>query len=166
MYLRNLLLLSLFFCGTTFAKDPMKDLGEYYEYDTEGSQNDQIRREVLHGCKTVASLPFKAVKLSGRKTKKLIKSMVSEIKSLIMLHDQKHNKKKINSALSNWENIMVHDHTLRHGNLSKKQALTYFPTKAFDTLQSILFNVGISLPISVFRSIKGAIYGGFNGAFN
>ena len=156
-----ILIFSIFASNISFSQN----LGEYYEYDTEGSKARQMSREALSSGKKIIKKPFSLSKHGASKIAHGIYGVVKQVKDFIKHNhvDYQQNKTMINNALSGWQDLVLRDPSMSDKKITKQQALVYFPNKMFHTLQTTLIRLGIRLPMHILDGIRGTINGAMNG---
>jgi hypothetical protein len=136
-------------------------LGEYYEYDVEGTPKERARRRAKHRVARVIKTP---IKYGARGAVLFAKAMK---KSLRRLEEYLHGpmsdseRAKLGQALTDWETAMG-AYPKRH-DLRKPEGLSYVPIHAWRLFKYSLYKVGFSLPRSIKRAVKKSFYHTFGG---
>lgn len=154
---------NIFFSNLCLAKNPKQNLGEYYEYDTEGGKAKQASKKALSHSKKIIKTPFHISKHGAIKVTSLFRGIFKQVKDFIKHNhtDYRQNKTMINNALSGWQNLVLTDPSMT--GVSKKEALIYFPHKIFNALQTNFIRLGVRLPMHILDGIRGTINGAVNG---
>ncbi|MCA9508086.1 MAG: hypothetical protein KC505_06685 [Myxococcales bacterium] len=153
-------LLAIFMCANcVLAKHDHfseKQIGEYYEFDIEGNNYDQIRRRISFHSKQVIKAPFKATRFCFRTTKDFIKGMAHDIELFLSdSHSIDGNQNNLHHALKSWsEDSEIEAYVLDEPHVSGTNCIIALPHAALKLLKNTLYAVGIRLPRATWRTVK------------
>lgn len=154
----------LLFCGAGLAKHDHyseKQIGEYYEFDIEGTRGDQVRRAVTYHTKQVIKAPFHAVGFVYRTTTGAVKRSLKEIE--LFLSDSRSvtgKRRQLKQALGEWAvDPMVEGYLIEHDRDAGSNCFLGIPSAALKLLKNSLYSVGIALPRGTWRTIKSFAQG-------
>ena len=132
-----------------FKKD---QIGEYYEYDIEGSPRDQLFKKYRRRSKKILFTPLGI----SRQGLGLGRKGLKKISHAVEIYLSGHKQNNINKALSDWEGALSFD----PGEKSKSApGLLYAPREIWRLLKYSLYLAGFRLPREVMKKIKDLVYG-------
>jgi hypothetical protein len=138
-------------------------IGEYYEYDVEGSKHAQKRRKARYRAKKITFAPAKSSWHGLKNTHKIIKKTSHALEAYLRGEHQNYNKKNLNKALTDWEGALRFE---PHGHRSYKkhssQGPLYVPRESWRLLKYSLYQAGFRFPKAVKKTLKNMVYGTFN----
>ena len=136
-------------------------IGEYYEYDIEGSAKDQAFRKYRRKGEKILIAPLKAswrgVIISKKALKKTSQAVEAYLSGRKAPYAQRRN---LNKALTDWEGALSFDARGRQGEKSKSTpGLLYIPREAWRLLKYSLYLAGFKLPRKTAKKVKDMVYG-------
>lgn len=158
--MKNLFSAIIFFgCVSAFAHDHnnVKEsrIGEYYEFDTEGTKGDRVGRQLRHcTCKTITA-PFRSIRFCYRKTKHLLRAARNNAETVLM-NDAAHidGHSKIREVLDNWEMSPDTKEIIENDREAGSNCMFGLPQGAWKLLKSALHTAGFKFPRAVWRTIR------------
>jgi hypothetical protein len=132
-------------------------IGEYYEYDVEGSPRMRSFRNKKHVVGHVVKKPFKAswkaskysyagVKRGSRLLERYLKGSA---------HDE-HEQQKLARALTEWETALAM--STEHKKSKSPQGLLYVPCESWRLFKYSLYLAGFALPRALAKGAKNIVY--------
>ncbi len=160
---RSILLLLIFYTNSSFAaKDFYKreEIGQYYEYDMEGSRAHMIWHKLRGHAKSAAGVPFKSVRWSVGKAHRSTVAMVKSVKLFLSpSHSINGRRTAIQNALDDWERHLPYNDYRHLAHRENSVALTDIASDSWLLLKKSLYNAGVVLPRESYRTLKALIKG-------
>ena len=151
--------------GQKIIAEPMPyktdQIGEYYEYDIEGSAKDQALRKFRRKSKKVLMAPLKVSWRGVIRGKKTLKKTSQAVEAYLSGHKMPYAKRvNLNKALTDWEGALNFDpNGLGEEKTKSAPGLLYIPREAWRLLKYSLYLAGFKLPRETARKVKDMVYG-------
>lgn len=141
-----------------------KEIGEYYEFDTEGTRFDQFRHAITFHTKRVVKIPFRVTRFGFHTTKNIIKRSLREIELFLSPSRSIHGRRtQLREALGEWAtDPMVENYLLERDRAAGRNLLLGIPNDVATLLRNSLYSVGIRLPRSAWRTLRSFARGTFD----
>lgn len=143
---------------------PYKDeqIGEYYEYDLEGTPKERDRRKARYHARKTIKAPFKASRALFHVSKKTLKKTSRLIKNY--LSGKKGTYKgsgDLNKALTTWEGALGFDPRGSSAERSRHEGMFFIPHELWRLLKYSLYVAGFRLPRAIKKELIKMVYGTF-----
>jgi hypothetical protein len=140
----------------TYEPYKKDNIGEYYEYDLEGSAHKKARKKARYRSKKIASSFYTKshrVKKSRHKLRK--------ISTLLENYLSNTHKQNIHKTLNNWHQMLdlnLVNYQRRH---HSSPGPLYIVRESWRLLKYSLYIAGFRLPRAVKKTLKNMLYGSF-----
>jgi len=134
-----------------------EQIGEYYEYDIEGTPKDQALRKYRKKSTKIVISPLKASLRGARISRKALKKTFRAVEAYLSGHKKPYNhEKNLQKGLSDWETAL----SFAPKEKSKTApGMLYIPREAWRLLKYSLYLAGFRLPRESAKMVKNMVYG-------
>lgn len=132
------------------------DIGEYYEYDNEGTPKERARRQHKQQLGRAIKKPFKGIYHGVKISKKSLGKTKNALENYLKGPLNEDEKIKLNRALTDWEIALGSG--VFNQQAKNPQGLTYVPKEAWRLFKYSLYKLGFSLPRSLKSGAKNIVY--------
>lgn len=137
-------------------------IGEYYEYDVEGSQRRSALHKMGYQVKISLKRPAKFMWNSGKQSCRAIRVAKNMLEQYLRgATKNEEEQQKLSKALTDWESIMTNMPSLN--NSKSPQGLLYVPYESWRLFKYSLYLVGFALPRGLKKGAKNIIVNTFAG---
>lgn len=164
LFWTNIILLTIAwpnFAGGHEHEMKKSQVGEFYEYDIEGSHSDQVKREVGYHTKQVIKAPFKFVGKCYRTSKSAIKGALHSIE-LFLSDSRSINGKRQNfkNAVSDFEGSAAFNDYYNHENDREGSHCMFgAPNALWKVFKNFLYTAGFVFPRETWIIMKSIFHG-------
>ncbi len=156
------------FSITTFAMHNDKDeyginqrrMGEYYDYDTQGTRGDRIKHNIGHGTLKVMTAPFRGIRKGYRGIKHVVNGAKNHAE--IFLTDAASidgRRDDLRDVLEKWEHSDDLKTIMERERKKGNRFLFGLPHDAWKLLKATIYTAGFRLPRATWRGLKHAVIG-------
>lgn len=140
-----------------------KELGEYLEYDLEGSKRAIIRRELSYHTKQIIKAPFKATRWVSRRVVRGIRGAVVSVRGFFSESRSVSGRRAdISRALDDWQSQLYYNDYHNLEGRDRQVSLLAIAGDSWFLLRRSLYTAGVILPRESWRTLKAGVYAAFN----
>lgn len=135
-------------------------IGEYYEYDLEGTPKERDRRKARYHARKTMMIPLKVGTGVFRVSIKAIKKTSHAVEAYLRGKKRPYTRGgDLNKALTTWEGALRFDPRGPSSNPKRHEGLFFIPHESWRLLKYSLYLAGFRLPRATKKVLKNMVYG-------